>query len=129
MTPQRAQIAALWIVCLAVACIVVARARYITDLSAFLPAKPTAAQQLLVDQGARTQASSAIAGRLRGDSRFSSVNNGEPVTAERDRQFLFEHRYLLSDRITAARFSATGLRAAIQDTIDDLASPAGLLDR
>src|SRR6202044_2458276 len=146
MTPQRAQIAALWIVCLAVACIVVARARYITDLSAFLPAKPTAAQQLLVDQlrdgpasrliliaidgadpGARTQASSAIAGRLRGDSRFSSVNNGEPVTAERDRQFLFEHRYLLSDRITAARFSATGLRAAIENTIDDLASPAGLL--
>ncbi len=30
--------------------IVVARARYITDLSAFLPAKPTPMQQLLVDQ-------------------------------------------------------------------------------
>ena len=146
MTPQRAQIAALWIVCLAVACIVVARARYITDLSAFLPAKPTAAQRLLVDQlrdgpvsrliliavdgadaGARTQASVAIASRLRGDPRFSSVNNGEPVTAERDREFLFQHRYLLSDRVTAERFSATGLRAAIKDTIDDLASPAGLL--
>jgi predicted exporter len=146
MTPQRAQIAALWIVCLAVACIVVARARYITDLSAFLPAKPTAAQQLLVDQlrdgpasrliligvdgadaGARAQASAAIASRMRGDPRFSSVNNGEPVTAERDREFLFQHRYVLSDRVTAARFSATGLRVAIQDTIDDLASPAGLL--
>jgi predicted exporter len=146
MTPQRAQIAALWIVCLALACIVVARAHYITDLSAFLPAKPTAAQQLLVDQlrdgpasrliliavdgadaGARAQASAAIARRLRGDARFSSVNNGEPVAAERDREFLFRHRYLLSDRVTAARFSAAGLRAAIKDTIDDLASPAGLL--
>src|SRR5579863_1264631 len=146
MTPQRAQIAALWIACLAVACIVVARARYITDLSAFLPAKPTAAQQLLVDQlrdgpasrliliavdgadtGARAQASAAMASRLRGDPRFSSVNNGEPVTAERDREFLFKHRYLLSDRVTAARFSAVGLRAAIENTIGDLASPAGLL--
>jgi predicted exporter len=146
MKLRRAQIAALWIACLAVAGIVVARARYITDLSAFLPAKPTPAQQLLVDQlrdgpasrliliavdgadtGARTQASAAIASRLRSDPRFSSVNNGEPVTAERDREFLFQHRYLLSDRVTAARFSATGLRAAIENTIDDLASPAGLL--
>ena len=146
MTPRRAQIAALWIACLAVACIVVARARYITDMSAFLPAKPTATQQLLVDQlrdgpasrliliavegadpHARVRASAAIASRLRGDPRFSSVNNGEPVNAERDRQFLFEHRYLLSDQVTAGRFSATGLRAAIQNTIEDLASPAGLL--
>ena len=31
-------------------CVVVARARYITDLSAFLPANPTPSQQLLVDQ-------------------------------------------------------------------------------
>jgi predicted exporter len=146
MNLRRARIPALWIVCLAVACIVVARARYITDLSAFLPAKPTAAQQLLVDQlrdgpasrliligvegaddAVRARASAAIASRLRGDPRFSSVNNGEQVTAERDREFLFQHRYLLSDRVDAARFSGVGLRAAIEDTIDELTSPAGLL--
>jgi predicted exporter len=146
MNWRRAQIAALWLLCLAVASLVVARARYITDLSAFLPAKPTPAQQLLVDQlrdgpasrliliavehgdaGTRAQASVALAARLRRDARFSSVNNGEPLTAERDREFLFQHRYLLSDQVAAQRFSAPGLRAAMQDTIDDLASPAGLM--
>jgi len=146
MSRRRAQILALWIICLALASIVVARARYITDLSAFLPAKPTAAQQLLVDQlrdgpasrlilvaiegadaGARAQASTAAAGRMRRDPQFTSINNGEPVTAERDREFLFQHRYVLSDQVSAARFSTSGLRDAIKDTIDDLASPAGLV--
>jgi len=146
MNWRRARIPALWILCLALASLVVARARYITDLSAFLPAKPTPAQQLLVDQlrdgpasrliliavehgdaDARARASVALAARLRRDARFSSVNNGEPLTAERDREFLFQHRYLLSDQVTAQRFSAPGLRAAMQDTIDDLASPAGLM--
>src|SRR5271170_3171542 len=146
MNRRRTLILALWLCCIALAAVVVTRARYITDLSAFLPAKPTAAQQLLVDQlrdgpasrliliavegadaGARAQASAAIASRLRGDARFSSVNNGEPVTAERDREFLFQHRYLLSDSVTAAHFSASGLHTAIEDTLDDLASPAGLV--
>ena len=140
------RIPALWLCCVALASLVVARARYITDLSAFLPAKPTATQQLLVDQlrdgpasrliltaieqgdaGARAQVSVATARRLRRGLRFSSVNNGEPVTEQRDREFLFQHRYLLSDTVSAARFSASGLHAAIQDTIDNLASPAGLM--
>jgi predicted exporter len=146
MNWRRTRITALWLCCVALAAMVVARAHYITDLSAFLPAKPTATQQLLVDQlrdgpasrliltaieqgdaGARAQVSVATARLLRRDLRFSSVNNGEPVTEQRDREFLFQHRYLLSDTVSAARFSASGLHAAIQDTIDDLASPAGLM--
>ena len=146
MNRGRLGVAALWLGCVAAAGFVVARAHYITDLSAFLPARPTAAQQLLVDQlrdgpasrlilasiehgsvAARAQVSVALAARLRRDARFASVSNGEPVTAERDRGYLFQHRYLLSDRVTAARFSAAGLHSAIQDTIDDLASPAGLM--
>ncbi len=146
MKRQRSAVAALWLGCVLIAAIIVARAHYITDLSAFLPAKPTPVQQLLVDQlrdgpasrlilfaieqgdeAARAQASIATASRLRGDSRFSSVNNGEPAAAERDRDFLFLHRYLLSDRVTPARFSAAGLRAAIEESIEDLATPAGLL--
>jgi predicted exporter len=79
------------------------------------------------DAVARARVSVAMASRLRRDRQFSIVNNGEPVTAERDREFLFNHRYLLSDSVTAARFSAPGLHAAIEDTIDDLASPAGLM--
>jgi predicted exporter len=146
MNWRRTRIPALWLGCVAVASIIVARAHYITDLSAFLPAMPTPAQQLLVDQlrdgpasrlilvalehgdaGARAQVSAAMANLLRRDPQFSSVNNGEPMTAERDRDFLFQHRYLLSDSVDAARFSAAGLHAAIKDTIDDLASPAGLM--
>jgi len=46
---------------------------------------------------------------------------------DRDRAFLFDHRYLLSAAVTPERFTVAGLRAAIQDTIDLLASPVGLL--
>jgi predicted exporter len=146
MNRRRIGIAALWVCCVALASCIVARARYITDLSAFLPAKPTPIQQLLVDQlrdgpasrliliaieqgtaAARTEVSAQMAARLRQELQFSSVNNGEPVTAQRDREFLFRHRYLLSDEVTAARFSSSGLHAAIEDTLDDLASPAGLM--
>jgi predicted exporter len=146
MNLSRARILALWILCVAAASVIVARAHYITDLSAFLPAKPTPRQQLLVDQlrdgpasrlilmaieggdpAARAQVSVAMASRLRRNAQFSSVNNGEPVTEQRDREFLFQHRYLLSDAVTAARFSAAGLHSAIADTIENLASPAGLL--
>ncbi len=146
MNWRRASFPKLWLCCVALAAVIVARAHYITDLSAFLPASPTPTQQLLVDQlrdgpasrliliaieggdaGARARVSVAMAARLRRDRQFSSVNNGEPVTAERDREFLFEHRYLLSDQVSAARFSEQGLHAALLDTLDELASPVGLM--
>jgi predicted exporter len=146
MNRQRMRVLALWLGCVGIAAMVVARAHYITDLSAFLPANPTPIQQLLVgqlrdgpasrliliafeqgDASARAHLSAATAQRLRRDPQFSNVNNGEPVTAEADREFLFQHRYLLSDSVSPERFSAPGLHAAIADTIEDLASPAGLL--
>jgi len=146
MNRRRASFPKLWLCCVALAAVIVARAHYITDLSAFLPASPTPTQQLLVDQlrdgpasrliliaieggdaGARARVSVAMAARLRRDRQFSSVDNGEPVTAERDREFLFEHRYLLSDQVSAARFSEQGLHAALLDTLDELASPVGLM--
>jgi predicted exporter len=146
MNRQRVRVPALWLGCVILAAVVVMRAHYITDLSAFLPAKPTPAQQLLVDQlrdgpasrliliafeqgdaAARAQLSAATAQRLRRDPEFSNIEDGEPVTAEADREFLFQHRYLLSDAVSAQRFSAPGLHAAIADTIEDLASPAGLM--
>jgi predicted exporter len=124
----------------------VARAHYTTDLSAFLPRSPTPTQRLLVDQlregiasrliiiaiegadaPARSRISKDMANRLRSDSEFVAVNNGESSGVDRDRAFLFDHRYMLSATVTAQRFTVEGLRAAIQDSIDLLASPVGLL--
>jgi predicted exporter len=146
MIAHRVRVLILWLGCIVFAAFVVARARYITDLSAFLPANPTPIQQLLVDQlrdgpasrliliaveqgdaAARARVSLAMVERLRKDSQFSSVNNGEAAADQRDREFLFQHRYLLSESVNAERFSASGLNAAIKETIENLASPAGLL--
>jgi len=146
MNSRRARALAAWSICIAAAVLVVARARYMTDLSAFLPAKPTPMQQLLVDQlregpGSRlilvalehgdgkTRAgiSIALAHRLRLDSEFSSVNNGSQFAAERDREFLFRNRYLLSPAVNREHFSVDGLQRAIGDTIEELASAEGLL--
>jgi predicted exporter len=146
MNVPRARVLIVWLGCIAFAVIVVARAHYSTDLSAFLPAHPTPTQQLLVDQlregpasrliliaieqgdaAARAHVSLGLVERLRKDPKFASVNNGEAVAGQGDREFLFQHRYLLSEAVNAQRFTTAGLGAAIRETIDDLASPAGLL--
>ena len=44
-----------------------------------------------------------------------------------DRELLFAHRYALSPAVTPERFTAAGLHDAIAESIDLLASPAGLL--
>jgi predicted exporter len=146
MSGSRARVLVVWLACIVFAAVVVARAHYITDLSAFLPANPTPAQQFLVDQlrdgpasrliliaiengngEARARVSSAMATELRQDPQFTRVNNGDALAGLGDREYLFKHRYLLSEAVSAARFSTTGLRAAIGDAIDSLTSPAGLL--
>ena len=146
MMPVRARIVALWLCVIVAATVVVIQARYITDLSAFLPSKPTDQQKLLVDQlrdgpasrlilialeggtpQLRAAVSIALAARLRDSGSFAGVNNGEPLSADRDREFLFQHRYLLSDAVTAQRFSAAGLRTALGETIEALTGPGGLM--
>ena len=137
-----------WLATLLLCGVLVARTHFTADMSAFLPRSPTPEQQLLVDQlrdglvsrlilvaveggdpASRAAASGAMAGQLRGDKRFTTVSNGESGGMQRDQAFLFEHRYLLSPAVTPARFSVGGLRAAIGDTLDLLASPAGLLTK
>jgi predicted exporter len=146
MTVRRARALVVWLGCVAFAVVVVARARYSTDLSAFLPAHPTPTQQLLVDQlrdgpasrliliaieqgdaASRARVSAGLVERLRKDAEFASVNNGGAAAGQQDREFLFQHRYLLSEAVNSQRFTAAGLSTAIRETIDNLASPAGLL--
>ena len=136
----------LWLGFLLACGIIISRSQFTTDLSAFFPRSPTPEQQLLLDQirdglasrlilvgiegadaPARAMLSKQMAQRLRADTAFVSVNNGEPVSAERDQAFLFNHRYLLSPAVTPARFSVEGLQVALEDSIDLLASSAGLL--
>jgi predicted exporter len=136
----------IWALLALIAAVVAARATYTADLSAFLPRQASATQRLLVEQlregpaahliiaaigGAdaptRAQVSTALAGRLRADPAFASVNNGDAGELQRDRDFLFAHRYLLSEAITPQRFTVSGLHTAIGDSLDALASPAGLL--
>ena len=135
-----------WAALALVAAVIVARAPYTADMSAFLPRRASAAQRLLVEQlregpaahlvigaiegadaATRAEVSAALASRLRSDAAFSSVNNGDAAQLERDQAFLFEHRYLLSPQVSAARFSVGGLHAAIVDSLDALTSPEGLL--
>ncbi len=140
----------LWLAVLVTAIVVIARARFTADLSAFLPTKPTREQALLIDQLKEGPASHLIliaidsdakpipdaalatlskktAAFLRADPRFLSVSNGETTTATRDRDLLLNHRYLLSDRVTPERFTASGLHDALNESLDLLSSSAGLM--
>jgi predicted exporter len=146
MKGRRAAAILLWSVGLGAALLIIARARYSADLSAFLPRAPTAAQRLLVeqlrqgvasrliivaiqgaDESVRARLSRSLAQRLRADPQFTAIENGDAAAAKRDEAFLFAHRYLLSPTVTPERFSVAGLRAAIDNTLGLLASPLGLL--
>ena len=135
-----------WALLALIAGAIVARGHYSADLSAFLPRHPSAAQQLLVEQlrtgpgarvilvaieggsaATRAHLSWQLAHTLRSDARLSAVNNGADTGLSREREFLFENRYLLSATVTPQRFTVAGLHAAISDSLDELAAPAGLL--
>ncbi|MEO8058094.1 MAG: MMPL family transporter [Burkholderiales bacterium] len=135
---------ALWLVCVVGAVFVTARTHYVADLSAFLPSAPTAEQAVLLDQlrsgvaarlvlvgieggtlKARTGASLQLAAALRKSGAFESVHNGDNSQFEATGKFLFDHRYLLSPAVDAQRFTAEGIRTAIDETTSLLGTPAG----
>lgn len=135
-----------WLAFILTCGVIISRSQFTNDLSAFLPRSPTPEQQLLLEQirdglasrlilvsiegtdaATRASQSKQLAKNLRLNPAFVSVSNGEPVTAERDQAYLFNNRYLLSPAVTPERFSVAGLHAALSESIDLLASPAGLL--
>ncbi|WP_175829492.1 MMPL family transporter [Burkholderia cepacia] len=135
-----------WLLALAACGVAIGRAHFTADLSAFLPSSPSAGQRVLVDQlrdgivsrlilvaidggdaATRAALSRRVAGTLRADPQFAAVHNGEAANDARDRQFIFDHRYLLSPAVTPQRFSADGLHQALGDSLDLLSSSAGLV--
>lgn len=113
-----------------------------TDMSAFLPPAATRAQEMLIGQlrsgvasrllllaiedasdEALAAASTGLADRLARSGQFETVANGDASRAARDLQQLFSLRYALSPGVAAERFTAEGLRAALQESLALLASP------
>jgi predicted exporter len=114
------------------------------DLSAFLPAAATRSQALLVKQlregvasrliligidgtdgAALAKASADLAQRLRGNALFATVGNGDPALFAAEGARVGEWRYVMSPGVTAERFTAAGLRDALNTDLELLASPLG----
>ncbi|MFZ2268694.1 MAG: MMPL family transporter [Azonexus sp.] len=136
----------LWLLAMLAGAAIVWNSRFTADMSFFLPAHPTAEQQVLVDQlkegvvsrllmvaiaggdeAQRAALSRELRGRLGKMPEFVSLQNGEADSQQADREFLFRHRYLLSPAVEPGRFTVAGLHQAIADSIDQLASPVGML--
>ncbi len=140
---------AAWLAALLLCAAVIARTQFSADLSVFLPRAPTPVQQLLVEQlrdgvvsrliligieggapAALAQTSKRLAAELRQQQEhFSAVNNGDDAGSAGDREFLWRNRYLLSPAVSAGHFSSAALRAALEENLQLLASPAGVLVR
>lgn len=145
MTRSAVRTLLLWLLAMLAGTAVVWNSRFSADMSFFLPAKPSAEQQVLVDQlkegvvsrllmvaieggdhVQRAALSRDLRAALMQRTEFVSVQNGEAAGQGHDREFLVDHRYLLSPSVTPGRFTVDGLRLAISDSIDRLASPAGM---
>ena len=137
---------ATWLFFLALCIFVVSRVQIGADLSAFLPRTPTPAQQLLSEQlrdgvfsrlilvgieggtpDALTEASKMLALRLRNETTFALVNNGDESSIAKDQDFLLENRYLLSSAVTPEHFTSAGLHTALDNALQMLGSPAGFM--
>ena len=146
MTASARRSLLLWLLAMLAGAAIVWHSRFTADMSFFLPSKPTPEQQVLVNQlkeGAvarllmvaisggddkqRAALSHDLRGRLAKMPEFASVQNGESDSQTADRDFLLKHRYLLAPNIRPERFTVDGLESAISNSIDLLASPAGMM--
>lgn len=119
-----------------------------TDFSAFLPPSATPEQRLLVsqlrdglvsrlmlvalhgaDEKTLARASRALAQKLGRAPEFDYAANGSLDQFAAQSEVLMRHRYALSPQVDAERFAAPALRAALEEQLDQLASPFGVLSR
>lgn len=144
MASERPRVAlGLWLAALALSAWQLTRAPVVADLSAFLPPSATPAQQLLLEQlksgvgsrvmlialgGAPEEAlagtSRTLAAALHKSGLFGTVQNGDFEGMRADREAFLQYRYALSP-LAAERFSAAGLRAALESALADLATQSG----
>jgi predicted exporter len=113
-----------------------------SDLGDLLPEGSTTTQRLLLTQvrtglsgrlilvaleGAEpdelARLSKLLGEALRADGRLGFVGNGSQTWSKEERVLLFGSRYLLSRTVTAATFSESSLRAALEQRLDELRSP------
>lgn len=137
----------IWLGCvLASMGVVVFRTTLTSDASQFLP-NHSAGAELLSDlyasaagrivligleggtPDARAQASRRLADSLRANGLFVRVANGAEQPGPDEQQALFARRYLFSDRLDPRTFTAEGLRAALQERLRELQSPASALGK
>jgi predicted exporter len=135
-----------WLALLIVCAAVIARTPFRTDMGAFLPHSAPMAQQILTQQVTSGAASHLIlvaitgapvpviaalsenlAGRLRQQSAFIDVLNGDEASFKGDQDFIWRNRYLLSPDVTGDRFTETGLHAALQNDLGLLGSDMGAM--
>ena len=148
MTSLSRTAVAVWIALLVLSAGVISRITVTTDLTALLPRVADRMQHLLVAQlrdgvaarlilvgfeGAEPElladASRQIARRLDSSGLFSYVNNGDPAQFAAEREVLMSHRYLLSPAVTVDRFTASALRASLEEQLRLLGSPAGAVTK
>lgn len=145
--PRRLALALLWLAALvAVGWAVTLRLQLSGDLRRFMPEPQTPAQKLLIDElgegpgarlllvalsGADAQTlaaqSQAMQAALAADDRFEFVANGADAGLDAIPERLRPYRYLLSPTLDTQRFDTAMLRAALDERVQDLGSPAAAL--
>ena len=138
--------AAIWLLAVLASVWVIRNTTITSDITAFLPSKPSEAQQILVDQlqdgvvsrilllaieggdeAQRVAGSNALLDQLIAMPSLAYVHNGDETRMGPERDFLLKNRYLLSDAVTPQHFSQAGLRASLENNLDLLGSPLGML--
>ncbi len=138
----------LWLLFFLACAVLVYRAQFTADMSAFLPREPSPRQQILIEQISEGFASKALivglegaspdvlarlseslGQKLRSGQEFSSVSNGQAIGTEKDQALLFKNRYLLSPAMTPERMQTEGLRAAVTESLAEISSSTGLFSK
>ncbi len=139
---------AIWLLFSLICVLIVSRAQFTADMSAFLPRDPSPRQQILIDQISEGFASRALivgiegapssvlaqislnlGQQLRGASDFSSVSNGQTSSSQKDQELLLANRYVLSPGMGPDRMTVNGLRLAIEESLAEVGSSTGLFSK